>query len=81
MKKDIEERTCEETKILQEYPEAVSQVTERISKQTQFKDRLKEVEDEPLDLAAKCCLLAEAIKNSDFVVVYTGAGISTVRKI
>ncbi|XP_076345313.1 sirtuin 7 isoform X3 [Tachypleus tridentatus] len=50
-------------------------------KHKSLKDRLKETEDPPDVLRAKCIELAETIANSDFLVAYTGAGISTAAKI
>lgn len=38
------------------------------------------VEDSPEGLQQKCIQLAAAIKQANYVVLYTGAGISTVSK-
>lgn len=75
------ERSIEDSQILETYPEAVHQVNSRMSKQAQIKERLKEIEDPIEELDRKCQLLAEAISRATFVVVYTGAGISTAAQI
>ena len=45
------------------------------------KQRSKEVEDEPQVMAEKCRVLANLIRDSKAMVVYTGAGISTSAQI
>lgn len=46
-----------------------------------MKKRLEEYEDPPDVLKTKCEKLAQAIAQSQYLVVYTGAGISTSAKI
>ncbi|XP_065218275.1 NAD-dependent protein deacetylase sirtuin-7-like [Planococcus citri] len=42
-----------------------------------LKDRAQEYKDAPETLSEKCKILAEAVQNSNYLIVYTGAGIST----
>ncbi|XP_050392036.1 NAD-dependent protein deacetylase sir-2.1 [Patella vulgata] len=59
----------------------VKLVQKRAKLQKTRKDRLLEIEDPPDILDVKCKQLAEEIKGSSNVVVYTGAGISTAASI
>lgn len=59
----------------------VKQIQSRWHKREAAKKRLQEIE-EPLDgLHKKCHILAQAIAQSQHLVVYTGAGISTAARI
>lgn len=53
----------------------------RIENRKKIKERLKEIEDTEVVLDDKCKKLAEAISKSEYLVVYTGAGISTAARI
>ncbi|XP_076345312.1 sirtuin 7 isoform X2 [Tachypleus tridentatus] len=75
------DRTEDETKVLNQFQDVVEVVEQQMIKHKSLKDRLKETEDPPDVLRAKCIELAETIANSDFLVAYTGAGISTAAKI
>ncbi|XP_067673423.1 uncharacterized protein [Haliotis asinina] len=81
LKKSEEERTSEETNILKESPEVVKAVQKRDKIQHAQKQRELEIEDEPDILKLKCQQLANAIKASSKIVIYTGAGISTAASI
>lgn len=54
---------------------------ERWRKREEAKRRLEELEDSEEVLEGKCHILAQAIAQSQYLVVYTGAGISTAAKI
>ncbi|XP_071106433.1 uncharacterized protein [Haliotis cracherodii] len=81
LKKAEDERTNEETSILKESPEVVKAVQKREKIQHAQKQRELEIEDEPDILKLKCQQLANAIKASNKIVIYTGAGISTAASI
>ena len=59
----------------------VELVLNRKQKTELNKERSKEVEDDPHVITEKCRLLADLIRNSKSMVVYTGAGISTSAQI
>lgn len=63
------------------YSEIVREASLRIEKRKKLKERLKEVEDADAVLDEKCKQLAEAISKAEYLVVYTGAGISTAARI
>ncbi|XP_046407424.1 NAD-dependent protein deacetylase Sirt7 [Ischnura elegans] len=71
------DRSDEEKKFLFECSEVVEEVKKRIQSRQRIKERLKEFEDPPGELAEKCSTLASAIKSARHLVIYTGAGIST----
>ncbi|KAJ8950180.1 hypothetical protein NQ314_008033 [Rhamnusium bicolor] len=75
------ERTLEESQVLLECSDAVEEVQERWRKRDEAKRRLEEFEDPQEILNEKCQMLAQAIAQSQHLVVYTGAGISTAAKI
>lgn len=66
---------------MSEYQEAVDAVHERRRRRDEAKRRLEEFEDSEDVLNEKCQVLAQAIAQSQHLVVYTGAGISTAAKI
>lgn len=66
---------------MSEYQEAVDEVHERWRRRDEAKRRLAEFEDSADVLNEKCQILAQAIAQSQHLVVYTGAGISTAAKI
>lgn len=71
----------EEKQVLKECSEAVEEVQLRWRKRDEAKRRLEEFEDPPEVLEQKCEILARAIAQSQHLVVYTGAGISTAARI
>ncbi|XP_015924588.1 NAD-dependent protein deacetylase sirtuin-7 [Parasteatoda tepidariorum] len=81
MKKPLSSRTNEEIKLLEEAPDLVQRIQNNKEKHVNLKERIKEVIDDPEVLSAKCLQLAQALKESAYTVVYTGAGISTSAEI
>ncbi|KAK6623902.1 hypothetical protein RUM44_010758 [Polyplax serrata] len=81
LQKDESKRTKEEKELLFNYSEIVREASLRIEKRKKLKERLKEVEDADAVLDEKCKQLAEAISKAEYLVVYTGAGISTAARI
>ncbi|KAJ8925100.1 hypothetical protein NQ315_001281 [Exocentrus adspersus] len=81
LQKEATQRTSEENQTLLECPEAVEQVQERWRKRVEAKRRQEEFVDPEGVLDEKCQILAQAVAQSQHLVVYTGAGISTAAKI
>ncbi|RZC33060.1 NAD-dependent protein deacetylase sirtuin-7 [Asbolus verrucosus] len=81
LQKSETDRTFEEAQVLTECSEAVEEVQLRWRKRDEAKRRLEEFEEPPEVLREKCLILAQAIAQSQHLVVYTGAGISTAAKI
>lgn len=74
-------RTTDELQLLKQNPEIAEKVELKRNKVVEQKDRLKEFEDDLVLLREKCAKVADAIKSSRRLVVYTGAGISTSANI
>ncbi|KAB0796423.1 hypothetical protein PPYR_10484 [Photinus pyralis] len=74
-------RTTEEAQMLSQCSEAVEEVQLRWKKRNEAKRRLEEFEEPQQTLQEKCQILAQAIAQSQHLVVYTGAGISTAARI
>lgn len=53
----------------------------RLEKRKKLLARSEEFEDSASVLQEKCMRLAEAIRNSQYMVVYSGAGVSTAASI
>lgn len=81
LQKSEGDRKPEDLKILDECPEVVNEARHRLKKRETIKKRLEEFEDPEDVLIQKCQVLAQAIAQSQHLVVYTGAGISTAAKI
>lgn len=81
LQKPEEERNSEDVKTLSECADIIEEVQERLKKREAIKKRLEEFEDPEDVLMQKCQVLAQAIAQSQHLVVYTGAGISTAAKI
>ncbi|XP_022911234.1 NAD-dependent protein deacetylase sirtuin-7 [Onthophagus taurus] len=81
LQKVEDERTVDDLETLKEHSDAVEEVKSRWKRRDAAKRRLEEIEDTPTDLEVKCQVLAQAIAQSQHLVVYTGAGISTAAKI
>ncbi|KAH9504109.1 NAD-dependent protein deacetylase sirtuin-7 [Bulinus truncatus] len=74
-------RTAADKLFVSKNPEIVKTSQKNSTRLKVKKERTLEVEDEPSVFNIKCIQLAELIKSSKFVVVYTGAGISTAASI
>ncbi|KAL0278623.1 UNVERIFIED_CONTAM: hypothetical protein PYX00_000393 [Menopon gallinae] len=81
LRKDEAKRTKEENDLLSNYSEIVKEAAIRLQKREKLKERLKEVEDVESVIDEKCKQLAEALSKAEYLVVYTGAGISTSARI
>ncbi|XP_059152829.1 uncharacterized protein LOC131938715 [Physella acuta] len=81
LKKPEHERTKAEKALVSKNPDAVKTFEKNARRLKANKERILEIEDEPDLLLAKCVQLAELIQSSKYVVVYTGAGISTAASI
>ncbi|KAF2362142.1 Sirtuin family [Trinorchestia longiramus] len=71
----------DEQKFLADNPKLVEQFNKRREKRQEYQSRHIEKEDSPETLRAKCAELAQALHDAEFLVVYTGAGISTSANI
>ena len=81
LKKTSDDLTESDREILDSNDELVEIIRSRMSEKETKEDRKKEWEDDLDVLRSKCIKLAEAIKKSKRLVVYTGAGISTSANI
>lgn len=73
--------TDEDKSLLDAFPTLVRIVRKRVEARLLSTQRLKEFEDSPEDLEDKCNQLAEIISSAKYLVVYSGAGISTSANI
>ena len=81
LKKEVENRTSDDKELLEQHKTLAKKITKNIISRGEKEDRKKEWEDDLEVLKAKCIKLAEAIRRSKRLVVYTGAGISTSANI
>lgn len=81
LQKTENDRTVDDLQTLRQYSDAVEEVKLRWRKRDAAKKRTEEFEEPSEQLEAKCQVLAQAIAQSQHLVVYTGAGISTAAKI
>eukprot|EP00112_Aurelia_sp_Birch-Aquarium-sp1_P003494 Seg1390.7 transcript_id=Seg1390.7/GoldUCD/mRNA.D3Y31 product="NAD-dependent protein deacetylase sirtuin-7" protein_id=Seg1390.7/GoldUCD/D3Y31 len=81
LRKEVAERNDDELEFLHRYSKVASEVLRRKEKKKVLDERTKEKQDSPEELRKKCDTLAEVIKSSKHMVVYTGAGISTAASI
>ncbi|KAL1517359.1 hypothetical protein ABEB36_001130 [Hypothenemus hampei] len=81
LQKSEDNRTSKDLKKLSECSDMIEEVQQRLKKREELKKRMEEFEDPEDVLVQKCQILAQAIAQSQHLVVYTGAGISTAAKI
>jgi NAD-dependent deacetylase sirtuin 7 len=77
LKKDPEELNEDERESLAAFPELAEEARKRLEKRHLATERVKEEEDAEDVLDKKCVRLAQVISKAKYVVVFTGAGIST----
>ncbi|XP_073900961.1 NAD-dependent protein deacetylase sirtuin-7 isoform X2 [Castor canadensis] len=81
LRKAAAERSAEEGRLLAESEDLVTELQGRSRRREGLKRRQEEVCDDPEELRRKVRELAGAVRNAKYLVVYTGAGISTVRHV
>lgn len=74
-------RSDDELELLLSYADIVKEVKRRLQKRSIVKQRLLEIEEPKDELRLKCKMLAQSIRDSKHLVIYTGAGISTAARI
>ncbi|KAM4673279.1 NAD-dependent protein deacetylase sirtuin-7 isoform 2-T2 [Amazona ochrocephala] len=75
------ERSPEECQVLGESDDIVRELERRRKRRERLRRRQEEVCDEPEELRRKATELAAAICSAKHLVIYTGAGISTVQHV
>uniref|UniRef100_A0A671E5Z9 Ethanolamine-phosphate cytidylyltransferase n=1 Tax=Rhinolophus ferrumequinum TaxID=59479 RepID=A0A671E5Z9_RHIFE len=81
LRKAAAERSAEEGRLLAESADLVTELQGRSRRREGLKRRQEEVCDDPEELRRKVRELAGAVRNAKYLVVYTGAGISTAASI
>ncbi|XP_072795963.1 NAD-dependent protein deacetylase sirtuin-7 isoform X3 [Vicugna pacos] len=81
LRKAVAERSAEEGRLLAESEDLVTELQGRSRRREGLKRRQEEVCDDPEELRRKVRELAGAVRNAKYLVVYTGAGISTAASI
>ncbi|XP_004861037.1 NAD-dependent protein deacetylase sirtuin-7 isoform X3 [Heterocephalus glaber] len=81
LRKAAAERSAEEGRLLAESEDLVTELQGRSRRREGLKRRQEEVCDDPEELRKKVQELASAVRNARYLVVYTGAGISTAASI
>ncbi|KAM5216922.1 NAD-dependent protein deacetylase sirtuin-7 isoform 1-T1 [Hipposideros larvatus] len=81
LRKAAAERSAEEGRLLAESEDLVTELQGRSRRREGLKRRQEEVCDDPEELRRKVRELAAAVRNAKYLVVYTGAGISTAASI
>lgn len=76
-----DELTKEEEVLLAKNPKLFDDIIRRHKKRKTTELRKQEIEDKPTVLAKKCERMARAIQKAKYLLVYTGAGISTAANI
>ncbi|CAG7820425.1 unnamed protein product [Allacma fusca] len=77
LKKPQDSLSKDEKEKIRQNPKLAREAKLRLQKRLTAIDRLREFEDPEDELNEKCLQLANMISNARYVVVYTGAGIST----
>ncbi|MCJ8737427.1 hypothetical protein PDJAM_G00023940 [Pangasius djambal] len=81
LKKPECERTEEECTLLQGHQDTVQELSKRQARRNILKRKQEELFDDEEDLRTKVKQLAESMRQARYVVIYTGAGISTAASI
>ncbi|XP_033732779.1 uncharacterized protein LOC117322123 [Pecten maximus] len=81
LKKLESEKTVDDLQVLANSPEITKRLTKQALRRDAMKTRTLEIKDPEEVLQKKCEQLADAIKESRNIVIYTGAGISTAASI
>ncbi|XP_042221969.1 uncharacterized protein LOC121866388 [Homarus americanus] len=81
LRKKRDSLTLDDRHLLEENAELVEEFYKRRERRAVWQSRKTEQEDTKEVLQAKCEQLAQAIHDTEFLVVYTGAGISTAASI
>nr|XP_055098255.1 NAD-dependent protein deacetylase sirtuin-7 [Symphalangus syndactylus] len=81
LRKAAAERSAEEGRLLAESADLVTELQGRSRRREGLKRRQEEVCDDPEELRGKVRELAGAVRNAKYLIVYTGAGISTAASI
>ncbi|XP_048653146.1 uncharacterized protein LOC107157688 isoform X2 [Marmota marmota marmota] len=81
LRKAATERSVEEGRLLADSEDLVTELQGRSRRREGLKRRQEEVCDDPEELRRKVQELAGAVRNAKYLVVYTGAGISTAASI
>ncbi|XP_069946995.1 uncharacterized protein Sirt7 [Cherax quadricarinatus] len=81
LRKKCDKLTLDDRRLLEENSELVEEFYKRRERRAVWQSRKTEQEDTKEVLQIKCEQLAQAIHDAEFLVVYTGAGISTAASI
>ncbi|KAK9500638.1 hypothetical protein O3M35_001868 [Rhynocoris fuscipes] len=81
LQKSLEDRTDEELELLASSTDIIDEISLKLEKRRKLQARAEEFEDSLSVLQEKCYKLAHAIKNSQHLVIYSGAGVSTAASI
>lgn len=81
LKKPDDERTSDDIKLIEDSSALINLAELRLKKANVAKDRCLEKEDTSDELDRKCKQLAAIVRKAKYLLVYTGAGISTSAKI
>ena len=79
--KPVEDRNEEDDKYLAEDSHLIPLAESRVKRNLSLKERIIEKEDIPEVMKEKCQQLADNIRSTKNLIVYTGAGISTSANI
>lgn len=81
LKKPRDEWTDLERKLVKKYPDQLARAQRQVERNVRRRARAVEVEDPELVVGEKCERLAEILRSSRHLVVYSGAGVSTAASI
>ncbi|XP_073976914.1 sirtuin 7 [Rhodnius prolixus] len=81
LQKPVEERSPEDLELIASSTDIVKEISLKVEKRKKLLARAEEFEDGLNVLQEKCYKLASAIKHSQHLVIYSGAGVSTAASI